>query len=218
MTMSPTQPLPPKKEVGLALLERSSVYVHLDPRQDAVVVPAWFKKQPQLVLQVGMNMPVPIPDLRFDDDGMSCTLSFNRAPFFCVVPWAAVFAMVGEDGRGMVWPDDVPAEVAKQAQGRGTDPARKELPKPGVPPARDASESSKTETGKAKRVRKRPSLSAVPDDDLMGPPPPLKAPSAGGRASPSPVRPVVAPAPSPRQIVGPPRKKRELPPYLRVVK
>src|SRR5260221_8812023 len=116
--MTTTQPLPPKKEIALALLERSSVYVHLDPRQPSVAVPAWFKKQPQLVLQVGMNMPVPIPDLRLDDGGMSCTLSFSRAPFFCVVPWSSVFAIVGDDGRGMVWPDDVPAEVQRQAQGR----------------------------------------------------------------------------------------------------
>jgi stringent starvation protein B len=216
--MSPTQPLPPKKEVGLALLERSSVYVHLDPRQDAVVVPAWFKKQPQLVLQVGMNMPVPIPDLRFDDDGMSCTLSFNRAPFFCVVPWASVFAMVGEDGRGMVWPDDVPAEVAKQAQGRGPEATlRKELPKPGGAPVREVREAKvETTTAKTKRTRKRPPLSAVPDaEDLL---PQRKAPGGSGRAGPSPVRPVVAPAPTPRPVVGPTRKRRDLPPYLRVVK
>jgi stringent starvation protein B len=216
--MSPTQPLPPKKEVGLALLERSSVYVHLDPRQDAVVVPAWFKKQPQLVLQVGMNMPVPIPDLRFDDDGMSCTLSFNRAPFFCVVPWASVFAMVGDDGRGMVWPDDVPAEVAKQAQGRGPEAAaRKEMPKPAASPVREAREAKVETTAKTKRTRKRPPLSAVPDaEELVGPP--LKSPTGAGRASPSPVRPVVAPAPTPRPVAGPTRKRRELPPYLRVVK
>src|SRR5215472_3079618 len=104
--MSPTQPLPPKKEVALALLETSSVFVHLDPRRPLVVVPPSFKKQPQLVLQVGMNMPVPIPDLRLDDEGMSCTLSFKGTPFFCVVPWPSVFAMVDEDARGMVWPDD----------------------------------------------------------------------------------------------------------------
>jgi stringent starvation protein B len=215
--MSPTQPLPPKKEVGLALLERSSVYVHLDPRQDAVVVPAWFKKQPQLVLQVGMNMPVPIPDLRFDDEGMSCTLSFNRAPFFCVVPWASVFAMVGEDGRGMVWPDDVPAEVAKQAQGRGPEAARKEMAKPGAAPVREPREAKVEATVKTKRTRKRPPLSAVPDaQELLGPP--IKTPNGAGRASPSPVRPVVAPAPAPRPVAGPTRKKRELPPYLRVVK
>ena len=157
--MSSTQPLPPKKEVALALLERSSVYVHLDPRQNAVVVPPWFKRQPQLVLQIGLNMPMPIPDLRLDDDGLSCTLSFNRSPFFCVVPWASVFAMVGEDGRGMVWPDDVPAEVARQAQVRAVDGSvRKEAPsRPGL------EKETKAELPKAKRSRKRPPLAAVPD-------------------------------------------------------
>ena len=131
--MPGTQPLPPKKEVALALLERSSVYVHLDPRLAAVVVPAWFKKQPQLILQVGLNMPVPIPDLRLDDEGLSCTLSFSRAAFYCVVPWASVFAMVGEDGRYMVWPEDIPAEVARQAQVRArveTPAEKEEAPKP----------------------------------------------------------------------------------------
>jgi stringent starvation protein B len=104
--------LPPKKEVALALLERSNVDVYLDPRAKGVVVPPQFRKEPRLILKIGLNMPVPIPDLRLDDESMSCTLSFNRSPFYCVVPWSSVFAMVGEDGRGMVWPDDVPQELA----------------------------------------------------------------------------------------------------------
>ena len=107
-----TQLLPPKKEVALALLERSNVDVYLDPRAKGVVVPPQFRKEPRLILKIGLNMPVPIPDLRLDDDSMSCTLSFNRARFYCVVPWSSVFAMVGDDGRGMVWPDDVPQELA----------------------------------------------------------------------------------------------------------
>ena len=45
--------LPPKKDVALALLENSTLFLHLDPRQGEVKVPPWFKKQPQLVLQVG---------------------------------------------------------------------------------------------------------------------------------------------------------------------
>src|SRR5688572_19031318 len=107
-----TQLLPPKKEVALALLERSNVDVYLDPRAKGVVVPPQFRKEPRLILKIGLNMPVPIPDLRLDDESMSCTLSFSRSPFFCVVPWESVFAMVGDDGRGMVWPDDVPQELA----------------------------------------------------------------------------------------------------------
>ena len=121
--------LPPKKDVALALLESSTVYVHLDPRADGVSVPPWFKKQPQLVLQIGLNMPVPIPDLSLDGDGVSCTLSFNRTPQFCNVPWKAIYALVGEDGRGMVWPDDVPPEVATQTRTVQNKPGAEEKPK-----------------------------------------------------------------------------------------
>jgi stringent starvation protein B len=216
-----TQPPPPKKEVALALLERSSILVHLDPRLEPVAVPVWFKKQPQLVLQVGLNMPVPIPDLRLDDDGMSCTLSFNRAPFFCVVPWSSVFAMVGEDGRGMVWPDDVPADVARQAQVRPVESApRKEVPQPRPAQGREraAKAVAAVEGPKAKRPRKRPALAAVPDGESVAPP----KVGAPARAAAAPVRPAVSPLPSaaPRSANGASRSKqrRELPPYLRVVK
>lgn len=108
--------LPPKKDVALALLERASVFVHLDPRSEHVRVPPWLKRQPQLVLQIGLNLAVNIPDLAVEDDAVSCTLSFSRRPHFCWVPWDSVYALVGEDGRGMVWPSDIPAEVAAQTQ------------------------------------------------------------------------------------------------------
>ncbi len=114
--MAPTARLPPKKDVALALLEQASMYIHLDPRADSVQVPLSFKNQPQLVLQVALNMAVAIPDLHVDEQGLSCTLSFNRTPFFCMIPWPAVFALVGENGQAMVWAEDVPAEVAAQAQ------------------------------------------------------------------------------------------------------
>lgn len=209
--MSQTQPLPPKKEVALALLERSSVYVHLDPRQTAAVVPAAFKKQPQLVLQVGLKMAVPIPDLRLDDDGISCTLSFNRSPFFCVVPWSSVFAMVGEDGRGMVWPEDVPAEVTRQAQGRTESPARKDAAKVARP-----REPKAEAPPKPKRPRRRPALAAVPDAEQ---PTNGSASKPDGQGQPR-HRPAAVPAPARRSTgsIGPARKKRDLPPYLRVVK
>ncbi|HEY3822239.1 MAG TPA: ClpXP protease specificity-enhancing factor SspB [Polyangiaceae bacterium] len=230
--MSSPHPLPPKKEVALALLERSNdrgIFVHLDPRQPSVVVPPWFKKQPQLVLQIGLNMPVPIPDLRLDEEGMSCTLSFNRSPFYCVVPWASVFAMVGEDGRGMVWPDDVPAEVPLSRQGPQPAPAPP-TPMRAVDGAKKGTSSKekdgKSDGAKAKRPRKRPALAAVPDAEAPAAKK-AKAPRAirGEAAQAGSPRPVVSPAPAqkraPAQRSAPAAskgKKRELPPYLRVVK
>ena len=108
--------LPPKKDVAIALLQKSSLYIHLDPRDESVRVPPWLKQRVPLVLQVGLNMAVSIPDLDVGDDALSCTLSFQRRPHFCYIPWSSVYALVGEDQRGMVWPEDVPREVAAQAQ------------------------------------------------------------------------------------------------------
>jgi len=149
-----SQVLPPKKDVALALLERASVFVHLDPRGAGVVVPVHFKRQPRLVLQIGLNMAVPIPDLRLDDQGLSCTLSFNRSLFHCVVPWSGIFALVGEDGRGMVWPEDVPQEIAREMA-------------PQQPPKEDRADDQKPDGPKAGGLtgvaggRKRPHVALV---------------------------------------------------------
>lgn len=108
--------LPSKRDVARALLLKGTVLVHLDPRLPDVVVPQWLSRQPQLVLQLGLDMPVPIPDLRVDDAGVYGTLSFSRAAFTCSVPWDAVFAIVGDDGRGMVWPGSMPQEIAAEVE------------------------------------------------------------------------------------------------------
>jgi stringent starvation protein B len=109
-----TPPVPAKKDVARALLLRGSVFIHLDPRQQGVLVPARLRLQPQVVLQVGLDMPVPIPDLRIDEEGVYGTLSFKGVPFTCFVPWAAVFALVGDDAKGMVWSAEMPAEIAAE--------------------------------------------------------------------------------------------------------
>jgi len=214
------QPLPPKKEVALALLERSRVHVHLDPRKDGVAVPVGFRKQAQLVLEIGLNMPVPIPDLRLDDEGMTCTLSFNRSPFFCVVPWTSVFAMVGDDGRGMVWPEDVPAEI----QARPMEP-QPPVTKPRAVPAlkrtaaeaaSDKQEAEKKAKKPAKGKKQRPmaAVESEPDRPVLVALPQPPAPR-GPRAVPSPKK--RAPSRKPAAH-GHGKAKRELPPYLRVVK
>ncbi len=101
-----------KCAVAEALLEEASIFIHLDPRHRAVRVPGWLRSGPQLVLQVGYSMAIPIPDLRVDEDGIFATLSFQRSPFTCWIPWEAVFAVVSDDGKGMMWPEDLPEEIS----------------------------------------------------------------------------------------------------------
>lgn len=199
----PPSPLPPKKDVVLALLEQSSAFIHLDPRQEGVRVPPWFKKQAQLVLQVGLNMAVSIPDLNVDDEGVTCTLSFSRSPFFCVIPWSAVYALVGEDGRGMVWPADVPPEVVFPSQQR--------------PP--EAAPSPKAKGRARPRLRAVGSQAAEESAAPEALPIPTADPAQGELFPEAPGAPAPRLVPSPEPPAGPSRRsKKELPPYLRVVK
>ncbi len=195
-----TTSMPSKKDVALALLERSTIRVFLDPRKPGVVVPPWFKTQPQLLLDVGLNTAVPIPDLHLDDEAMSCTLSFNRAPFYCIIPWSAVFAVVGDGDRAVVWPEDVPAEIQLEpppAPKKSPVSAAPALPKePKAGPKAVVREAGRKETekpaaekkkkGEPKEGKKRAPLAAVPEKSNEPP--------------------------------RPPRPKRELPPYLRIIK
>jgi stringent starvation protein B len=216
---APTR-LPPKKDVALALLEQSTVYVHLDPRSEAVRVPAWFKKQPQLVLQIGLNMPVPIQDLDVGDDAVSCTLSFSRTPHFCWIPWTSVFALVGENGRGMVWPEDVPKEVAAQAAQQQKKEAAPKLR--AVAPDEKPPEAA----AKPKKKRARKSKKAEAEAEAGAPAKEPKAAVRVAREATRPQRPEPAlaqpqEAPQASEVssqAGDSKPRRELPPYLRVIK
>ncbi|MFZ5890001.1 MAG: ClpXP protease specificity-enhancing factor SspB [Myxococcota bacterium] len=212
--------LPPKKDVANALLEQSTLFIHLDPRSDQVKVPPWFKKQPQLVLQVGHNMAVRIPDLDVGDEALSCTLSFNRSPHFCWIPWGAVFALVGENGRGMVWPDDVPKEVAAQAaqqQKKEAAPKLHAVPaeKPREPAPAEAVPLLDEGAAKPKKKRARKPKKAEPEKAAKA-----KATRTPAREPAAPPRPESAAASASQEATsaqsGKPR--RELPPYLRVIK
>jgi stringent starvation protein B len=107
----PPGKLPPKKDVLDSFLKNGSARLFIDPRREGAVVPAWFAKQPELVLRVGYSLSPPIPDLLVTAEAVSCTLSFNRSPFWCKMPWSVIFAVVSDvNGRGVVWPEDVPLE------------------------------------------------------------------------------------------------------------
>jgi len=184
--------LPPKREVALALIQTAaSVFIHLDPRPADVDVPSWFKSQPELVLQVGLNLVPAIVDLDIGQDALSATLSFNRRPEYCRIPWSAIWGLVGDDGRGMIWPESVPPEVAARAPGRATS----------------------TKTGAPERS---PRKSGGGHLRAAGQP---KEPPGKGQESPAPLaaKPEQAPTAAPAGSTSP-SAKRELPPYLRIVK
>jgi stringent starvation protein B len=209
--------LPPKREVALALVQTAaSVFIHLDPRPADVNVPSWFKSQPELVLQVGLSLVPAIVDLDIGQDALSATLSFNRRPEFCRIPWSAIWGLVGDDGRGMIWPESVPPEVAARAPGRPnqaksgsgkTAPGKTGSAKTGsVKTAPRKLGSGQVGSGKAGGAHLRAASPPTDAAEKANEPP---AQAAG--------QPEPAPNPAPASSSSPPAK-RELPPYLRIVK
>lgn len=216
-TVGVAETLPPKKEVARTLLLRGSVFVHLDPRPSGVSVPPWLRNQAQLVLQIGLDMPIPIPDLRVDDEGVYGTLSFQRSPYTCVVPWEAIFALVGEDGRGMVWPDSMPPEITAEIE-REVGRRRSDGKKP-KPPGGTRRKSRRDED--TRPVAQQPALAAVPEpadepDETARVTPLRVVADRGAGASRKKAPAAVSTDRDKEKKRG--KKPRELPPYLRVIK
>src|SRR5262245_19317654 len=102
---------PSKQQAFLALLREGWTSLHLDARRPGVVVPTQLHGEPHLVLQYGHDLPIPIPDLEVDEYGVRATLSFSRAAHRTVVPWSAVYVVACDDGRGVLYSEDVPPDV-----------------------------------------------------------------------------------------------------------
>lgn len=103
---------PSKQDAFLALLREGWTSLHLDARRPGVIVPAHLRGEAHLVLQYGHDLPISIPDLEVDDYGVRATLSFSRSPNLTVVPWSAVYVVACDDGRGVLYQEDVPEDVS----------------------------------------------------------------------------------------------------------
>jgi stringent starvation protein B len=103
---------PSKHEAFLALLREGWTSLHLDARRGGVIVPPHLKGEGHLVLQYGNDLPIRIPDLQVDEFGVSATLSFARSLHQTVVPWSAVYVVASEDGRGVLYHEDIPHDVS----------------------------------------------------------------------------------------------------------
>ena len=103
---------PSKHEAFLALLQEGWTSLHLDARRPGVIVPPHLRAEPHLVLQYGHDLPIPIPDLEVDEHGVRATLSFSKNPQRTFVPWTSVYVVTCNDGRGVLYHEDVPEDVS----------------------------------------------------------------------------------------------------------
>jgi stringent starvation protein B len=134
--------------------------LHLDARRPGVIVPAHLRGEAHLVLQYGHDLPISIPDLEVDDYGVRATLSFSRSPNLTVIPWSAVYVVACDDGRGVLYQEDVPEDVSIVAARPPSDRA---------PDAGTTHEEVFDVQGRAAKGRDSTDrlLKAVPDDAVI---------------------------------------------------
>ena len=109
--------MPTKLEVFNVLLMQGSVFVHFDARH-VTSIPEHLQGKEQVVFQFGLDMAVPIPDMIYNEQGVSGTLSFQGKPMWVSVPWDTTFAVVGESAKGFVWHSEMPPAITAQAQAK----------------------------------------------------------------------------------------------------
>lgn len=114
-----------KRGILHGFLREGIVDVHLNPDIPGVVLPPHLMEFEQVVLNLGHQMAVPIPDLNLDEDGITATLSFDRSPFTVKLPWESVFGIsIGE--KGAVWVASMPVEFREKVRARQAVVTRKE--------------------------------------------------------------------------------------------
>jgi stringent starvation protein B len=175
---------PSKHKVFVDLLRKGRPSLYLDARRPGVIVPAHLRGEPHLVLQYGYDLPIPIPDLEVDEHGVRATLSFSKSPQRTVVPWSAVYVVACDDGRGVLYPEDVPDDVSIIATHPQSDRLPDEVVELGLEasevsadgdgdgPAGPAGHAVPGSNGPSGRISER-LLRSVPSDetsDALGPP------------------------------------------------
>lgn len=106
-----------KQACALRLLQEGSIMIYIDARRSGVLVPRHYRDNHKLVLQFAYDLPLPIRDLSITDHAISGTLSFNREPYWCTIPWSSVYAIMQADGdEQQIWASDAPPEVRKKKQ------------------------------------------------------------------------------------------------------
>ncbi len=98
-----------KLRVIEAAIRKGATYIHCDPQRDTFEcqLPLDLKLKHHVCLCVGLDLPVPIPDLKVTAEAVSGTLSFGGRKMFCLIPMDCIIAVGFEDGSGFAWEKDV---------------------------------------------------------------------------------------------------------------
>jgi hypothetical protein len=117
----------PKADAVINWISEGMVRVHFDASSPFANVPKHLRKRTNCVFELAYNMPLPISDLKIDQEGISGTLSFGGYGWlFCKVQWPAVFCVTQGDRVG-VWLNDAPEDMQREILRVAGEEANKKL-------------------------------------------------------------------------------------------
>ena len=110
MSENEAVPAAVKKQKLLSLLELGMTMLHFDPRRAGVDVPAPFRSQRDMRINVSYRFR--LPEFVIDSAGVVATLSFpSVGNYRCVIPWAALFGITSQTtDDGVMWVEEMPWE------------------------------------------------------------------------------------------------------------
>ena len=83
--------------------QEDSFLIVVDPRAPRVILPPNLIEDARPVgLSIGHKLAIPIPDLAVDEEGITATLSFDRTPFHCTLPWQAIM-QISVNKEHLIW-------------------------------------------------------------------------------------------------------------------
>ncbi len=105
-----------KREALLNMLEEGLIAIILDARHPDVVVPSYLKNDFDLILKLSYRFG--LPDLEIGEDAISVTLSFNKTPHFCHIPFDAIWGIsqLSQVDDVAIFIEDVPLEIIEKQE------------------------------------------------------------------------------------------------------
>lgn len=100
-----------KYETINSLLDGEYILVHLNTRTPGVQIPAYLMTSETVTLKLSRWFR---GAMDIHENRITADLLFNNNYFTCVIPFAAVWGVSGENGQNILWPDAIPPEVLKK--------------------------------------------------------------------------------------------------------
>ena len=93
------------------ILKGDHALLHLDARNNDVIVPEHLKSNAALTLKISYLFQ---GQLKVSAAGIDAYLRFSGNYFQCIIPWEAIWGVSGESGEQRIWPESLPQDLLAQ--------------------------------------------------------------------------------------------------------